>query len=70
MGDRDDGKPGLAQMAMDAVTSGKVKFFPERYAKPTSTGSARSATGASAGNCGGATASRCGRPSNAGRRRY
>jgi len=25
--------PGLAQMAMDAVTSGKVKFFPERYAK-------------------------------------
>ena len=24
-------KPGLAQMAMDAVTSGKVKFFPERY---------------------------------------
>src|SRR5438105_5892374 len=33
MGDRDDGKAGLAQMAMDAVTSGKVKFFPERYAK-------------------------------------
>ena len=32
MGDRDDGKPGLAQMAMDAVTSGRVKFFPERYA--------------------------------------
>src|SRR6185312_3944975 len=31
MGDRDDGKPGLAQMAMDAVTSGRVKFFPERY---------------------------------------
>jgi len=31
MGDRDDGKPGLAQMTMDAVTSGKVKFFPERY---------------------------------------
>src|SRR5262245_61173301 len=26
-------KPGLAQMAMDAVTSGRVKFFPERYAK-------------------------------------
>jgi valyl-tRNA synthetase len=25
--------PGLAQMTMDAVTSGKVKFFPERYAK-------------------------------------
>lgn len=33
MGDRDDGKPGFAQMAIDAVTSGKVKFFPERYAK-------------------------------------
>src|SRR5205807_6581729 len=33
MGDRDDGKPGLAQMAMDAVSSGRVKFFPERYAK-------------------------------------
>src|SRR5262245_42836996 len=33
MGDRDDGKPGLAQTAMDAVTSGRVKFFPERYAK-------------------------------------
>src|SRR5262245_1722923 len=33
MGDRDDGKPGLAQMAMDAVTGGRVKFFPERYSK-------------------------------------
>jgi valyl-tRNA synthetase len=33
MGDRDDVKPGLAQMSMDAVTSGRVKFFPERYAK-------------------------------------
>ena len=33
MADRDDGKPGLAQLAMDAVTSGKVKFFPDRYAK-------------------------------------
>ena len=32
MGDRAD-KPGLAQMAMDAVTSGRVKFTPERYAK-------------------------------------
>lgn len=31
MADRDDGKPGLAQMTMDAVTSGKVQFFPERY---------------------------------------
>jgi valyl-tRNA synthetase len=26
MGDRDDGKPGLAQLAIDAVTSGRVKF--------------------------------------------
>ncbi|MBM3978684.1 MAG: valine--tRNA ligase [Planctomycetes bacterium] len=33
MADRDDAKPGLAQMTMDAVTSGKVKFFPERYAR-------------------------------------
>jgi valyl-tRNA synthetase len=33
MGDQEDGSPGLAQMAMDAVTSGQVKFFPERYAK-------------------------------------
>ena len=33
MGDRSDGKPGLAQMAIDAVTSGRVQFFPERYAK-------------------------------------
>jgi valyl-tRNA synthetase len=32
MGDRDDGKPGLAQTAMDAVTSKRVKFFPARYA--------------------------------------
>jgi valyl-tRNA synthetase len=32
MADRTDGKPGLAQMAMDAVTGGRVKFFPERYA--------------------------------------
>jgi valyl-tRNA synthetase len=28
-----DGKPGLAQMAIDAVKDGRVKFFPERYAK-------------------------------------
>ncbi len=31
MADRDDGKPGLAQMAMDAVTDGRVVFTPERY---------------------------------------
>lgn len=33
MADRDDDKPGLAQLAMDAVTGSHVKFFPERYAK-------------------------------------
>ncbi len=33
MTDRDDDKSGLAQSAIDAVTSGRVKFFPERYAK-------------------------------------
>ena len=33
MGDRADGKPGLAQLAIDAVTAGKVRFHPERYAK-------------------------------------
>ena len=33
MADRDDGKPGLAQMTMDAVTDGRVKFFPERYGR-------------------------------------
>ncbi len=32
MGDRPE-KPGLAQTAMDAVTDGRVRFFPERYAK-------------------------------------
>jgi valyl-tRNA synthetase len=32
MGDA-DGKPGLAQRALDAVTQGRVRFFPERYAK-------------------------------------
>jgi valyl-tRNA synthetase len=32
MGDRDDGKPCFARMAMEAVESGRVKFFPERYA--------------------------------------
>lgn len=33
MSDREDGKPGLAQMSMDAVTDGRVKFFPDRYAR-------------------------------------
>lgn len=33
MGDLPDSKPGLAQTAMDAVTSGRVKFFPERYSR-------------------------------------
>ena len=33
MGDLGEDKTGLAQMAMDAVISSKVRFFPERYAK-------------------------------------
>jgi valyl-tRNA synthetase len=33
MGDKGEGKPGFAQVAMDAVTLGRVKFFPERYAR-------------------------------------
>ncbi|CAN5315447.1 valine--tRNA ligase [soil metagenome] len=33
MADRDDGLPGLAQMAMEAVTDNRVTFFPDRYAK-------------------------------------
>jgi valyl-tRNA synthetase len=33
MGDLADGKPGLAQMSMDTVTSGRVKIHPERFAK-------------------------------------
>ena len=32
MGDR-EGKAGLAQTAIDAVNAGRVKFFPERYAR-------------------------------------
>jgi valyl-tRNA synthetase len=33
MSDLADGRPGLAQMAMDAVSSGRVQVFPGRYAK-------------------------------------
>jgi valyl-tRNA synthetase len=33
MGDESDGSAGLAQRAMDAVTTGEVKINPERYAK-------------------------------------
>ncbi len=33
MGDDADGTPGFAQQAIDAVTSGKLKITPERYAK-------------------------------------
>ncbi len=33
MGDEHDGSPGLAQTAMDAVTSVRIKVHPERYAK-------------------------------------
>lgn len=31
MTDHDDGKPGLAQTAMNAVTEKRVRFFPSRY---------------------------------------
>ena len=33
MGDEPDGSPGFAQQAMDAVTSGRAKIHPDRYAK-------------------------------------
>jgi valyl-tRNA synthetase len=33
MGDTDDGKPGLARRAMEAVIDGRMQFFPERYAQ-------------------------------------
>ena len=33
MTDADDGTPGLAQKAMDAVEDKRVRFFPSRYAK-------------------------------------
>lgn len=33
MGDREEGKPGLAQLAIDAVKDGRVRFYPNRYAK-------------------------------------
>lgn len=33
MRDFDDGRPGLAQISIDAVNDGRVKFSPERYAK-------------------------------------
>ncbi|MFO0907137.1 MAG: class I tRNA ligase family protein [Isosphaeraceae bacterium] len=33
MGDDADGTPGFAQQAIDAVTSGRVRVHPERYAK-------------------------------------
>jgi valyl-tRNA synthetase len=33
MGDEPDGTPGFAQQAIDAVTSGRMRFHPERYAK-------------------------------------
>ena len=33
MRDREDGRPGLAQMAMDAVSDGRVKIVPARYAR-------------------------------------
>ncbi len=50
----------LAQTAMDAVSDGRVKIIPDATPRAISTGSARSATGRSAGSFGGATRSRSG----------
>ncbi len=33
MDDHADGRPGLAQLAIDAVNDGRVRFYPSRYAK-------------------------------------
>ena len=33
MDDHADGRPGLAQSAIDAVNEGRVRFYPSRYAK-------------------------------------
>jgi valyl-tRNA synthetase len=33
MDDHDDGRPGLAQTAIDAVEDGRVRFYPSRYKK-------------------------------------
>ncbi|MFO1094501.1 MAG: class I tRNA ligase family protein [Planctomycetaceae bacterium] len=33
MDDHADGRPGLAQMALDAVETNRVRFYPSRYAK-------------------------------------
>ncbi|MEZ6055968.1 MAG: valine--tRNA ligase [Planctomycetaceae bacterium] len=33
MGDHEDGRPGLAQSAIDAVEDGRVRFYPSRYTK-------------------------------------
>ncbi len=41
MTDHADGQPGLAQTAMDAVTDGRVKFFPEMVSIDYWIGSAR-----------------------------
>ena len=60
MGDT-DGKPGLAQPRMDAVTDGRVENHPRRATpRAISIGSAKNATGPSAGNFGGDTGFRSG----------
>src|SRR5262249_29254873 len=33
MDDHADGRPGLAQMALDAVETNRVRFYPSRYSK-------------------------------------
>ena len=59
---RDDGKVGLAQMAMDAVTSDRVHFFRIAMPRRISIGWEKSGTGVSAGNYGGDTAYPSGTP--------
>ena len=60
-GDRDDGKPGLAQIG-DGRGDRAIAWssFLERMPGLISIGSARSAIGASAGSCGGGIGFRCG----------
>ena len=53
MGETADGKPGLAQMSMEAVTAAVCSSSRHAMRRPISIGSAKNAIGASAGNCGG-----------------
>ncbi len=61
MDDWSDGRPGLAQSALDAVNDGRVKFFHSGTRRPTSTGWERSGIGVSPGSLCGDIGFRCGR---------